>query len=233
MDNEDFEKNSVKAEGQSDTFRIVEVFPKQDAALKVLFVGNSITRHGVKEEIGWLRDCGMAASCKEKDYVHLTVQGLEKKYGPVAYCIVHAVDWERRFDDFSVLEQYGEGKRFDADIIVVRIGENSDREKASAAGGEKLYARSFAKMIEYFKNDHCRVYVTSLFWRYETFDAPIRAVAEQSVYRYIPIGDLGDRADCKALGEFWHDGVAKHPNDRGMFCIAERIVHAVAADKDA
>ena len=48
MDNEDFEKNSVKAEGQSDTFRIVEVFPKQDAALKVLFVGNSITRHGVK-----------------------------------------------------------------------------------------------------------------------------------------------------------------------------------------
>ena len=85
--NKDIFENTVSAIGQLKDTEYVTYHLKENAKFRVLFVGNSITRHGIKEEIGWTRDCGMAASCLEKDYVHLVVKGLEEKYGPVSYCI--------------------------------------------------------------------------------------------------------------------------------------------------
>ena len=63
------DKNTVSAENQLKQNSCVTFFG--DGNLKILFVGNSITRHGVLEEIGWLNDHGMAASSIDKDYVHL------------------------------------------------------------------------------------------------------------------------------------------------------------------
>lgn len=37
---------------------------------KILFVGNSITKHAPKADINWLNDCGMAASQTDKDYAY-------------------------------------------------------------------------------------------------------------------------------------------------------------------
>ena len=48
---------------------------------KVLFLGNSITRHGPKADIGWTRDWGMAATSEDKDYVHLLGRQLAKVAG--------------------------------------------------------------------------------------------------------------------------------------------------------
>lgn len=81
MNNRDIFENTVSARGQLKDSEYIKYTFKEGAKLRVLFVGNSITRHGVKEEIGWMRDCGMAASCLEKDYVHLVVKGLEKNTG--------------------------------------------------------------------------------------------------------------------------------------------------------
>ncbi|PWM73552.1 MAG: hypothetical protein DBX59_04840 [Bacillota bacterium] len=226
MNNSDFEKNTVSAENQVNVFQLVRKTQKANAALKVLFVGNSITIHGVKEDIGWNRECGMAASCLENDYVHQTVKMLEEKHGPVSYCVVHAADWERQFYNPEVLDLFQEAKGFDADVVVIRIGENSDTEKVKTVD----YAPCFERMIDFFRNDHCKTFVTSLFWRYDPFDAPIEAVAKKRGFTFIPIDDLGEKDECKALGEFWHGGVAKHPNDTGMKCIAERIARAVEGE---
>jgi hypothetical protein len=51
------------------------------APLKVLYLGHSMTRHGVAPKIGWTNDWGMAASAREKDYAHLVARGIEAKTG--------------------------------------------------------------------------------------------------------------------------------------------------------
>lgn len=219
----DFEKNDISAKNQVGTFKLVESFYKENSILKIMFVGNSITRHDICLKVGWDRDCGMAASCKEKDYVHQTVTMLEKKYGNTDYCIVQAADWERNFDNQEILKKFSKAKEFDADILVIRIGENTDREKLKIFD----YACFFEKMVDYFRNDHCKTVITSLFWRFDPIDLPIQGVAKKRNFSYIPLYDLGARAEYKAIEEFGDNGTGHHPNDNGMKCIAERIVSAI------
>ena len=49
-------------------------------------------------------------------------------------------------------------------------------------------------------------------------------MAKEKGYLLVSLNDLGDDKGNMAIGEFWHEGVAMHPNDNGMRQIAERIV---------
>lgn len=71
------DENTVNAEGQvalSDRIVVKE----SGADFRILFVGNSITKHGPAPEIGWHGNWGMAASREENDYVHVAVDMLSK-----------------------------------------------------------------------------------------------------------------------------------------------------------
>ncbi|MBR5188437.1 MAG: hypothetical protein IKW18_08200, partial [Clostridia bacterium] len=61
-------KNTVKSENQLKENEFVTFEKLENKGLRVMFLGNSITRHVIKEEIGWYSNCGMASSAKEKDY---------------------------------------------------------------------------------------------------------------------------------------------------------------------
>ena len=98
----EIEKNTVSAVRQVKDEHVVQIVDK-GAKLNVLFIGNSITRHAPKESIGWSGNWGMAASCEERDYVHVVVAGLEEKYGPVNFCTVCGADWERSYWDSAEL----------------------------------------------------------------------------------------------------------------------------------
>ena len=219
------EENNVSAKEQVKKYDIVRTV-RNGGNLKVLFLGNSITRHGPAPAIGWDRDWGMAASAEEFDYVHVTVKMLEERYGGIDYCTVNCADWERSHWDLDQLDNLKEARDFKADIVICRLGENV----RTREDNQQLcnFASHLDSMIKYFcSNPNARVIVTELFWPKEILDAPIREVAEKNGYPLVHLNDLGTQDENMALGLFWHHGVSIHPGDLGMKRIAERIVETV------
>lgn len=225
VDNMDIEKNDVLAKGQVKDEN--KVFINEDGGkLKVLFIGNSITRHEPKPEIGWDYDWGMAASKLENDYVHVAVKLLEEKFGEIDYAVVNCGEWEINYYKNEGFSKWEKARNFNADIVVVRIGENIFN--AHEEFDNHPIAPYFAKMIEYFSfGGKAKVVLTDLFWKNETINNAIYKVAEENGYPLVKLGDLGDSDENKAIGQFWHAGVALHPNDQGMKKIAERIVDSI------
>lgn len=215
--------NSVSAQNQLNGNPNIAYEPCE-GGLKVLFVGNSITRHGYKPDIGWYGDWGMAASSKEKDYVHVAISMLEEKYGKMDVCITQGAEWERGYENTPTVlkEKYSEARNFQADIVIIRIGENMPKGSAPDCKPQ------FAEMIEFFASkDGARVVVTDSFWRNDARDNMIREIAEEKGYTFCHICDLEEDESNMAIGQFEHKGVARHPSDKGMENIAKRIVSAI------
>ena len=212
--------NTVEAQGQVDVNQFVSIY-KRGGVKKVLFFGNSITRHEPKADIGWDGDWGMAASSKEKDYVHLVVAELDKKYGKVDYCIAQGAMWEwgyTRTDE--VLEEYYSAiKDFDADIVIIRIGENITAKKHLEADCKP----HFAKAVDFLSGNAEKVIITDMFW-YAIYNDCFKEVAEEKGHTFCHLTDLEEDERTMALGLFEHKGVAGHPGDYGMQCIADRIL---------
>jgi hypothetical protein len=93
---DDLQANPVPAIGQN--AKDQKAFDPAKKGPRVLFAGNSITLHGPRPQIGWTNNWGMAASARDKDYVHL----LQKKIAavrPDAQCCLLQVanTFERAF----------------------------------------------------------------------------------------------------------------------------------------
>ena len=119
MSNDFFEKNTVSALNQ--VHEKFKLFNDVEGGVRVLFLGNSITLHEIKPEIGWCNNWGMAASKMENDYVHLVVKGLEARYGKLNYCITNVGLWEQNFWDEEILRSFYASSDFSADIVIVRL----------------------------------------------------------------------------------------------------------------
>ena len=217
------EQNTVAATEQVrdvDNMRVVH----RGGSKRILFIGNSITRHGPKPEIGWPHDWGMAASAAEKDYVHQTVAILEKHGVTVDYAFANFSRWEVNYWEDSVLEECDALLRFEPDIVVIRIGENiwsrAVRDKLQEID---LYPH-FELMVKSSAKKGAKIILTDLFWPHEPIDGVICRVAEAGGYPLVHLGDLGEADENKAIGLFEHTGVAAHPGDLGMYRIADRIV---------
>ena len=72
-------KNTVDSKSQLKETEMVKFDRPEGNGIRVTFVGNSITLHGVKPDIGWNNAWGMAASAKEKDYVHVLENAILEK----------------------------------------------------------------------------------------------------------------------------------------------------------
>ena len=221
------EANTVSAIHQLDPTKYVRITEKPGAKLKVLFVGNSITRHMPLPSIGWEGDWGMAASCEEKDYVHQTVRLLEEKLGePVNFCVAQLAEWERRYREGAApLEEfYIPARDFAADIVIIRIGENINRDADHEVPCEPFYE----EMVKFFVTDpDAQVIVTDNFWNIPQLNVQFEAAAKKNGWTFVKIGDLEQDERTMAKGLFWHEGVAAHPSDYGMLKIAERLAGAV------
>lgn len=216
--NQDILTNDVPAADQ--TKEKFKIFECENSAKRVLILGNSITLHEVKAEIGWVNNWGMAASSEGKDYVHILLQGLREKYGVISHCVCNVGEWEKNYFDETVLQKFEGAKNFNADIVVFRLGENV---RADNFGTYPLakYLQAFA---EYFTQNATQVVMTDTFWAHDYICGALKEVAEKKGYTFVTIADLGEAAENKAIGLYWHAGVANHPGDLGMKRIAERIL---------
>ncbi|MDE6373594.1 MAG: hypothetical protein K2L72_03755 [Clostridia bacterium] len=219
---EDLIKNDVPATGQLKDNDCVSFNLTENADIKIAFLGNSITRHGKAENLGWYGDWGMAASCRENDYVHRVVAKLEQSGKRVSYCVANLSEWERTLNAGLLEERYSSVRAFNPQIVVVRLGEN-----ARVAERLEEFKPRYGEMVEYFASCGAKVVLTDLFWEYGPFDAFVKQLAENCGYAFVQIHDLGHSDEMKATGKFEHGGVAAHPGDRGMAEIAQRIYRAL------
>lgn len=91
--------------------------------MNLLFVGNSITKHGKCSY--WPGVWGMAASSPEKDYVHLLVDKLRKSGQYVEYAAINFFKWEiMDYDRDEVLPLLDDLLKKSYDYIIVQLGEN-------------------------------------------------------------------------------------------------------------
>lgn len=216
--------NDVSAVGQMRNSNEVYYLGKENANKRLLIVGNSITRHGPLAEIGWEHDWGMAASAPECDYVHLLTSRLFETE-ELFVMVGQRAHWEMNYKNPGELDRYDEDNRFMADEIIFRLGENvkplqNDEEEAA-------FLDAILAFIARINPKGGKVYFTTCFWKNERVDRAIRNAAERLGMPLIDLNALGDDEKHMAIGLFEHQGVAHHPGDYGMACIADLLYQAM------
>ena len=197
---------------------------------KVLFLGNSITKHGPKADIDWAGNWGMAATAEEKDYVHLVTQALTKSAGAAPEVMVRNIaDLERQYADYDVPGKLGDALAFPADLVIVAIGENVPKLENDEARGQ--FKATVLKLLRGVQGErHPRIIVRGSFFRGKTEQTEIlKAAAAEVGATFVDISKLGLEESNYARSErpYKNAGVANHPGDRGMQAIADAIVAAI------
>ncbi|MBE5766128.1 MAG: hypothetical protein E7335_02970 [Clostridiales bacterium] len=188
--------------------------------MKILFLGNSITRHAPAPDIGWYGDWGMAASCKEKDYIHQLCGILSAAGKKPEVRLRNVADFERD-PKRDIPEYFADDLAFGADVAIIRLGENVPEEALDA------FAEGIEALIPLLRKQDCTVFVTGRFWKNDQCERILRTIAANTDAHFISLAHL-QKETFWALKEFENGGVACHPSDRGMYCIANAIFAAIA-----
>lgn len=192
---------------------------------KILFLGNSITLHGPAPNIGWTGNWGMAASVREKDYVHQLLARIAKHAGSEPHTMVRNIaDFERNLDKFNVRETLAKELAFAPDVVILAIGENASTPKSNDE--KDRFAKALAGLLaELKKNGSPKVLVRSQFWPDDVKDPLLKQACLDAGGTFVDIQALGrDPANsARAERAIEHAGVAGHPGDKGMAAIAEAL----------
>ncbi|MFZ2654283.1 MAG: SGNH/GDSL hydrolase family protein [Victivallales bacterium] len=198
---------------------------------RILILGNSITRHSGLEGSGWeLKDCGMAASAPEKDYVHL----LLKRFTDAAGCqapeslVENIAKFEREYDTYDVAGFFKRHAEFKPDIIIMAIGENVPPLETKEA---KLnFHKAMTLLLKVLNQDsNSSIFVRSCFWEDKAKDDILRRVCEEAGGTFVSLVGVDKDKSNFAHSErtFSNVDVGNHPGDKGMKSIADVIWKAV------
>lgn len=217
-------KNTVSANRQIKNSEFVKLTDADNKGLRIIFLGNSITLHGKKHDIGWNNEWGMAASSEENDYVHILISYVREKFSEPAFCICQGSKWEVHYkENIDFYDEYYLARKFDADIIIVRIIENCIGKDFD----DKKFKSELMKFIKYLSpNKAPKLIFTTSFWKHPG-DNAIKELSKETGSPLVKLGDLSDNNDMMAIGFFEHEGVSIHPGDKGMRVIADRIYDAL------
>lgn len=190
----------------------------------VTLFGNSIVAHDPAPAIGWKGDWGMAASCRDNDFVHLIKADIERISSSTKVTWGNLAAYEREWAsyDISQLEKYGK-----SDLIVVKISENIHYEQEM----EARFLASYDRLIKQLSGPETIVVIAEGFWPSPVNDM-LRKYAASHNYPFVALADLfvNDKSNA-AIGLFENEGVANHPSDKGMRNIATRIMKVIGIYK--
>lgn len=213
----DLQENVVPATAQNKK----PVFLHPDSGLRILFAGNSITKHAPKPEIGWERDCGMAASCLENDYVHLFMRRFREECDPhAAFCIAQVAPFEHEFFTMRPEALYQEAADFDADLILMFFGANVDKAYDTNPNPPVRFGEACERLRDFFTpSGRARVFYSQGFYIRPVLDEEKRQAALRRGDGFIRIEDIREREDAH--------GLFNHPSDLGMRLLADRFFEAM------
>ncbi len=203
-----------------------------EKSFNYLAIGNSITRHGIKDF--WWNPVGMAASDEDHDYYHIVLRYLENRYVNVNGIIYNFSPWEGKEDhrdkEFKHIDKY---LNPDLDLITIQMGEN--------VSDLSTYQEDYISLLNHIheKSPNARILVIGDFWSNEERDQIEIYACAVTVAEYVSLDGIADNEEYYCgLGTtvydkegnahtVEHEGVAMHPGDAGMEAIAERIIEAL------
>ena len=193
--------------------------------LRVLCLGNSITRHEYKADIEWFSEWGMAASKEENDYCHQLEKMLSQNRPGTVVTPLNIAYWERNLN--CNIDSLIGTHVTDKDVIVIRLGENVQDKEAFKSG--------ILRLVEYCKRKANKVVITGCFWKDDEKERAIINAAHMHGLTFIPIDWIDRLYDSRPkVGDTLYDIHGKpytvtkdfiiaHPDDEGMKKIAEAI----------
>ena len=196
---------------------------------KILFLGNSITKHGSSAKLDWAANWGMAASAEEKDYVHLVLRSISEATGKRPEAMVaNIAAFEREYATYDVLENQKDAFTFKPDVVILAIGENVPALKTEK--NKEEFKVSLLKLLRALQVENKpTILVRSCFWSDRTKDEVLKLACEKIGGIYVDISSLGKDKSNYARSErtFKNNGVANHPGDKGMQAIATALIETM------
>ena len=218
-----------------------------DRHYNLLFIGNSITKHPLAD-YWWSDKRGMAATSVDKDYVHVTEKLISDKIPKLKKTAEKGLNadaiafsyWESlqhdRAETYPLVDKYFTSGKY-IDCIVLQLGENvSDADNA-----DSTYELDYRELIEHLKKKapNARIITVGCFWKNKTRDDVKKSVANEENVAYVDLTEIADNPEYEAgIGtlvdgddgkkhRIEHDGVSKHPGDKGMEWIGEKVAEAI------
>lgn len=198
--------------------------------MRILFIGNSITIHGICSY--WPGEWGMAASDKKKDYVHCVISSLHQAGIEADHEAVNFFQWEVMAHDRSETYPLLKTERDESYThVIVQLGEN-------ITDATTLFD-DFVDLLRYLQKRFTNAVflVLGSFFEQKAVDDIKEKVCAQMGMTFISFHDISGKKDYMAGGKInvqagsekyciEHGGVALHPNDRAMEIYADRIMKA-------
>lgn len=200
-------------------------------AWRILYIGDSITRHGtneaVRERLGWNHVAGMAASKEENDYAHLLASRIQSVMpGKKVEVYFHSFGGNGSVADR--LEAISRVLDIKPQLVVIQLGEHEKPEN----GLDRLET-TYRQLVRSFNNQHPRPLLLCVGpWNPPSGSSPWFHKVEQTMLQvcreegvpFVSVDELAIDESCRGWGT--DPGVKWHPNDRGHYGYADKLFAA-------
>lgn len=186
-------------------------------------IGNSMTIHLPKADIGWDGRWGMAASSQITDYCHVLAKKITERKGvqitaePINVSQLEnlsiSLDQIKNLNDIDYSSEY----------IVIYLGDNF---KGISPNEMKAFSERVNYLLQKIDIKRSRVFILGTWWTRADIDKLLMDIAMQNRITFVSLKGLSsvDTNLGKYKNPMINAGVGAHPNDIGMEKIAEAIM---------